>query len=224
MMGKTHRASGGLIALGGYLAFKHYGMLDPQIADVTELITLYASAYYGSVVADNDHVWESSPLRDPLSWVFNKVLHLTTPLRKKMESNKMNKGLVYHALGLFDARHRSWQTHSEVPLLLIGLALYLLPRGFEWTMILGFGLGYISHALMDMLSAGGYNIFIFQMINKMFKRRILPSKIRLVPKTQFFVTDGVFEQGVYKVLNFTTILAAIWVVVQECLIFYSKLY
>lgn len=224
MMGKTHRASGGLIALGGYLAFKHFNMLDPQIADVTELITLYASSYYGSVVADNDHVWENSPLRDPLSWVFNKVLHLTTPLRKRMEASKRGKGLLYNLLGLFDARHRSWQTHSEIPLILIGLALMGMQRGFEWTMVLGFGMGYLSHAVMDMLSVGGWNIFSFQMINKLCKRRILPSKIRLVPKTQFFVTDGLFEQGVFKVLNFVTILLAIWVVALECYSIYSKIF
>ena len=222
MMGRTHRVCGGLVALGGYIAFKKAGMLDPNINDITELITIYAASYYGSVAADNDHVWESSPLKDPFSWLLNKILHLTTPIRKKMEEMGKRKSITYSLLGVFDARHRSWQTHSELPLILIGMALYLMPRGFEWTMLMGFGLGYLSHALMDMLSVGGYNIVIFQIANKILKRQVLPPKIRLVPRNSFFATGGRFEEGVYRVLNFSTILVAIWVVIQECVNIYSN--
>lgn len=212
MMGKTHRAAGGLIALSGFVVAKRYGLLNPAINDVTELLLLYGTSYYGSIAADNDHVWVSSPCNDPLSWIINKILHLTTPIRKEMEEKGIDKGIIYKLSGVFDARHRSWQTHSELPLLIILYFLSIMNRSYEWILLLGFGLGYLSHALMDMLSSGGYHLLIAKIINKAIHKRVLPDKIRLVPRDRFFNTGGTFEAGVYRVINFCSTLLALYVV------------
>ena len=227
MLGKTHRRAGAVISLGGYLLFKQFGLLDPNLRDITELITLYAASYYGSIFADIDQPWQSCPCHDPLSRIINKGLHLTSKRLRKMREEKSDRGLkegrVYKILSVFDARHRSWQTHSELPLLIILYGLIKLPRGFEWTMLMGFFVGYLSHMFMDMLSVDGYNFLTAKILNKLLRHKVLPEKIRLVPKSKFFITDGVFEKLVTRGLNFTSIVLALIIVGSELYYMYQKL-
>lgn len=199
MMGKTHRQLGAMVAMSWFLYLKSVGGLDPGISNVAELVTMYGASYYGAVFPDVDQVGEASPVSDPLSILINKTIHLTSPIRRRMRDMKKDKGFIYKVLGLLDARHRSWQTHSEVPLLLLWLATTFIRGGLVGVMVLGFALGYLSHVVGDLLSVGGWNILSFKVMNKVLKREILPEKIRLVPKTKFFVTDGAFEHGAFRV-------------------------
>ena len=108
MQGKTHRIGGVLCAATGYVLLSSKGLLLKDVNPLLQLAVMYPFAIYGSVMPDLDHHWESAPVRDPVSWGINKVLHLAN-----------GKSNIAKPLKLFDAKHRSWQTHSDIFLILL---------------------------------------------------------------------------------------------------------
>lgn len=197
MTGKTHRVGGMLCCLGGYSLLKANGMLLGDVNPLLQLVVMYPFAIYGSTVSDLDHDWHSAPSRDIISYGINKTLHLTSKVRDNMNE----KSPAYKALGVFDAKHRSWQTHSDLFLvLMIMLSTWLLGSGISSVdqvlvrlVSVGLILGVISHLVLDMLTPEGVWSIIMCVVGKVTKSRKLPRKISFVPNTEFFRTGGTWE-------------------------------
>ena len=198
MTGKTHRVGGVLCALGGFSYLQSKGLLLNNINPAVQLLVMYPFAIYGSTFPDLDHNENSTPSKDVVSVVINKVLHLS----------KAERG----PLKLFNAKHRSWQTHSDLFLVLSLALLYHVFKmpldGFtaEKSILmlvgLGFSFGLVSHLILDMLTPEGIWSLLFIGIGKIFSflRRVLPRKIRFVPYTRFFYTGGKWESFIRTIL------------------------
>ena len=115
-----------------------------------------------SIVSDLDHNANSIPSKDIVSVAINKVLHLTSGLNES--TGGRNK-----VFGLLDAKHRSWQTHSDLFLVALMYALYQMVMETKlatvesviWSLVgMGFILGVISHLVLDMITPEGIWSFI----------------------------------------------------------------
>lgn len=195
MEGKTHRLGGVLCTLVGYSVLESKGMLIDGVNPLLQLTVVYPFALYGSVFSDLDHGWQSAPAKDPFSFLVNKLLHLTTWVRRKTDA----KGKV---LSVFDAKHRSWQTHSDMFLFVLIAAFFavLYSDGsgvssviFE-LVAMGFITGVVSHLILDMLTPDGIWFIIPSLIKG---KKVM---ISLVPKTKFFNTGGRWEMIVRVVM------------------------
>lgn len=98
MTGKTHRVGGMLGGLVGFSLLKSQGMLVSGVSEPLQLVMLYASSMYGSILSDMDHEWESCPAHDAMSWVLWKVLHLTTPIRRFLSKGGKIRKWLYKKL------------------------------------------------------------------------------------------------------------------------------
>lgn len=204
MEGKSHRVGGVLAALGGYYLLKEQGFLIEGVTPLVQLAIIYPFSIVGSLLPDQDHHEESAPMKDVISLTFCKVLHLTTGVRKKMKlAGVSEKSWWYRLLGIFDAKHRSWQTHSDLSFGLICFMLMslmsssgglLTAEGIIIKLIsMGLVLGLMSHLVLDMLTPSGVWCLFFVGINKLVGHKVLPEKIRFVPNRKFFSTGGKWE-------------------------------
>lgn len=216
MTGKTHRVGGMLSALVGYTILQEKGLLINGVNPLLQLTVMYPFSIYGSVVSDLDHHWKSSPSKDIVSYGINKVLHLGTDVRKKQE--KLGKKKVSPIVSVFDAKHRSWQTHSDVFLLLLVLGLIYLINSPSMVgansiilQLVGTGLilGVISHLFLDMLTPEGIWSLILLPFGKKKKGKKEAPKIHLVPNSSFFATGGQWETAVRWVMWFISVLLLI---------------
>jgi membrane-bound metal-dependent hydrolase YbcI (DUF457 family) len=182
-------------------------MVMQDVNPLLQLTVMYPFAIYGSVVSDLDHNWNSAPAKDPISKGINGLLHLTTGIRKKTGSKNP-------ILSVLDAKHRSWQTHSDL-FLFVFVALGIFLSGGDTnnanTIILklvsmGFVLGLISHLVLDSLTPAGIWCIIPSIIGR---RRVA---FRLVPKTKFFATGGSWELIVRTIMYFVIIILGIYIV------------
>lgn len=216
MQGKTHRLGGTVCAMVGFIALKETGSLmsSDVVSPVLQFLTIYTAGIYGGLSPDNDHHFESSPLHDPASYVHNKLLHLFNKpykmLDNQLSAKDKRKSLWYKLCRFLSCRHRSWQTHSEVSVLVIGYLLThpVLPifHGYVdpvlWSLIvLGFGFGVLSHILLDMLTTEGVPIALAEFCQVFFGWTWLPSTFRLVPKSSVFKTGSQWELSVRKGLE-----------------------
>lgn len=208
MQGKTHRVGGVLSALAGYVILEGNDMLIPNVEPVLQLAVMYPFAIYGSIISDLDHNWNSVPAKDPFSLCINKVLHLTTGLRQK-NGKKLNP-----VLSVFDAKHRSWQTHSDLFLFVfIALSFFIGSSSivdassiiFKLIM-LGFTLGLISHLILDSLTPEG----IWFIVPSIIRRKKV--SFRLVPKSKFFATGGSWERLIRSAMWLIIIFLSIYVI------------
>ena len=117
MTGKTHKVGGMLCAVSGFILLRNSNMLLPNVNEFIQLAVMYPFAMWGSTAPDLDHHWESCPDKTLPNYVVNKALHITKPLMKLTESNKSSG--VYKFAKMMNASHRSWQTHSDLTLLLV---------------------------------------------------------------------------------------------------------
>lgn len=215
MLGKTHRLGGVVSALGGYIALEATGNTLSDVNPMLQLAVVYPFAIYGSTWSDLDHHWGSVPSKDPVSWVFHKGLHLTSKPRKAVENAGGKGKLGYNLLGIADARHRSWQTHSD--LTFIGLCAMLWYLCFsEWSIfagpdlviakliLAGLILGTLAHIFLDAITPEGIWMVIPMALKRIFKIKGLPEKFGLVPKKHFFATGEGWESIVNKVLWFSS--------------------
>lgn len=204
MEGKSHRVGGVLAALGGYYMLKEQGFLIEGVTPLAQLAIIYLFSIVGSLLPDQDHHEESAPMKDVISLTFCKVLHLTTKTRKRMKASGVSeKNTLYRLLGIFDAKHRSWQTHSDLSFFLICWMLLsimsssgglLTAEGIIIKLIsIGLVLGLLSHLVLDMLTPSGVWCLLFVGLNKLIGRRVLPEKIHFVPNRKFFSTGGTWE-------------------------------
>lgn len=200
MMGKTHAKGGQVAALGGYLWLQNSGVMSQvPVPGYVGLHIIYPFAVWASTAPDLDHGKNSTPSHDVVSKAIWYVLHATTNLRKGMRP----KGLVYSVLGLFDCKHRSWQTHSyEALITLFFLSLYFgsaqIPLDMNATtavilrlVFMGISLGWLAHIFLDGITPEGIWLASARLINSViFHKEVLPSKVKLVPNITFFVTGA----------------------------------
>lgn len=217
MEGKTHRLGGTVCALAGFIAFKESGYLLPDevVSPALQFLVVYSAGIYGGMWSDNDHHWESSPLKDPASWVQNKLLHLANKpykvLDERLSSTEKRSSFFYKTLKFLACRHRSWQTHSEVTLLAIWWLMtnpQVLFNGAVdsvlWMLVMmGFGLGVISHLLLDCLTTEGIRFALGVFIRSYAPSFPIPETIRFVPPSPVFKTGSNWELMIRKGLAFT---------------------
>lgn len=215
MEGQTHRVGGVVATLGGYLILKEKGMLIEGVTPLLQLAVMYPFGIVGSVASDQDHHTDSAPLKDVVSMSFCRLLHLTTKMRKASRIDKLAPPLSW-----FDARHRSWQTHSDLALaLVLGILIWVMRTSFFTgadaiifrLIATGFLLGLISHLVLDMLTPGGVHSLLGMSLRK-FGVKKAPVKLRLVPKSEFFATSGTWEKIVRRVLWLIAIILLLYIV------------
>lgn len=204
MTGKTHRVGGMLCVLGGFTLLESKGMLLGNVNPVLQLAVMYPFAIYGSVVSDLDHDWNSVPCRDVVSLGINKVLHLASGVRDTIG----DRSPLSKALSIFDAKHRSWQTHSDLFLFIMIIVMSNLMSSSTNSVdvaiirliFTGLIMGVISHLFLDMLTPEGIWSFITLFLRKVTGKRVFPDKVSLVPDSKFFRTGGAWEGIVRRVL------------------------
>lgn len=204
MTGKTHRVGGMLCVLGGFTLLESKGMLLGNVNPVLQLAVMYPFAIYGSVVSDLDHDWNSVPCRDVVSLGINKVLHLASGVRDTIG----DRSPLSKALSVFDAKHRSWQTHSDLFLFIMIIVMSNLMSSSTNSVdvaiirliFTGLIMGVISHLFLDMLTPEGIWSFITLFLRKVTGKRVFPDKVSLVPDSKFFRTGGAWEGIVRRVL------------------------
>lgn len=217
MTGKTHRAGGFLCSVVGFALLRENNLLLPNVNEGLQWLMMYPFCMWGSVASDLDHHWQSCPMKDPPSYVVNKLLHLTAPVQKSLEKAGDKKSGVYKVAKTFNASHRSWQTHSDLTLfVMIGLLIAVLNNNFGLGQIdamfvrvvaLGIVLGVIAHFILDMLTTDGVDSLALQVIGKLLHIKKFPKKLRFVPKWHCFATSGSWELWVNKVLKVLNIIA-----------------
>ena len=206
MQGKTHRVGGVLSSLVGFTLLSANDLLVPDVNPLVQLAVIYPFAIYGSTVSDLDHNWQSAPSKDPFSWCINKILHLGTEAEKHGMNNLVVKA--------FNAKHRSWQTHSDVFLVLfLAITWYLMTSAVPTVesillrlIFLGLSLGVVSHMILDALTPEG----IWFLIPSIIRHREV--KFHLVPKSEFFATGGQWEKLVGILMKLVSTILFIYVV------------
>lgn len=208
MEGKTHVLGGISAALAGTLLAQNGVTVTPlwglgegapkfsaaeyTVACFTVLVSTYVFAMVGAKLPDQDHNARAMPYRDPLGKTVWWMLH---------------PGSFMPPLKRFDAKHRSWQTHSDLTLILLlaaNIALYAgalpipadSPIGGVWSVIfLGLSLGVLSHLFLDAITKEGVWLVVFGIIpNRVMRSRIFPEKFRLVPKKSKYFKTGMAKK------------------------------
>lgn len=219
MTGRTHRVGGMLCCLGGYSLLEANGMLLGDVSPLVQLTVMYPFAIYGSVVSDLDHQWQSCPSKDVVSYYINKLIHLTSGIR-----DRVGKGsFLYKVLGLLDANHRSWQTHSELFLLIMTFfASMLMSSGVSTAdevllrlIFLGLILGIISHMVLDMLTPEGIWCISKIVVGKILRLDVKRTKISFVPNTKFFRTGGKWEDMIRGIMWFVCLILLVRIIYLE---------
>ena len=230
MTGKTHRMGGMLMSVVGFEMLRRNGLLMADVNEAIQWLAIFPFCYWGSTASDHDQNWESCPSRDPISWGLHKALHITEPLYTTLNSRLTGKqkrtSFTYKFARAFNARHRSWQTHSDLTLIAILYLLHLVMTGqvpmlsakdmlIATPILTGLCLGIASHLLLDMLTPEGVWCSIMVLLNKFIFRGKLPhwmEKWHFVPNWKVFHTGSTWEEFVYKVLRVLTYLAFIYLV------------
>lgn len=230
MTGETHKKGGMLVGLAGFLLLRKNGLLLPDVNEFVQLMVIYPFALWGSTASDLDHHWESAPTKDGFSWCINKALHLTTKSRSAMENLRgVEKTTGYKLMGICDAKHRSWQTHSDLTLITIIAMLWVVLSGrvnlglgvvdisIVSLILVGIGLGVVAHFILDMLTPQGIWMVSFMGVNKLISLiarkevRLLPEKLHFVPKWSIFATGSGWESLVCKLLSISTVVLVVYV-------------
>ena len=228
MTGKTHRAGGVLCSVIGFELLRRNGLLLPDVNEALQLVVMYPFCIWGSVASDLDHNWECAPQKDIISRGINASLHITEPICEGMERTHQDNTRLYKVLNLLNAKHRSWQTHSDLTLILVllvlnwvsntspGGAISAVDVSIIALILMGVCIGLIAHFILDMLTPEGIWFtpgVIFSFIaSKITKRRVsLLQKIHLVPKLKFFATGGAWEELIHRLLQVSTVLASVYI-------------
>lgn len=228
MTGETHRAGGMLISVIGFTMLKNNNMLLPDVNEFLQWLIIYPFCMWGSTASDLDHNWNSCPSKDIPSWFINKALHITEPVYKKLDEklsgNEKKSSMSYKISKFFCARHRSWQTHSDLTFVSIIFFLYMLVNGrigifnakdtmFLTLILTGVCLGVASHFILDMLTPEGVWNTLVVLINRFIFKGKLPryfERWHFVPKLRCFATDSKWEDFVCKVLKIATVVSVLY--------------
>lgn len=229
MTGKTHRAGGMLCTVIGFSILQDKGFLLQDVNEGLQWLVMYPFCMWGSVASDLDHHWDSCPVRDYPSWLINKALHITKPLKDGMDNTmsegQKKKSLAYKFADCFCASHRSWQTHSDLTVVVLIYLLSAVMQGkFNFlsvadipilTLILmGLTLGVLTHLILDVLTPEGIwlmGLVLLEKVLRLFNPRIsIPKKLHLVPHAKIFATGEAWESFIQKVLKIATVLSLVW--------------
>lgn len=225
MEGKTHYVGGSVGAIVGFIVLNSNGVLLDNVHPVLQFGIIYSFGIYGGMLPDADHHSGSSPLKDPVGRVFNKVLHVFNKpydtMDSVMPSGRKRKSFMFKLLSFLRCTHRSWQTHSELTIALLVFILYKLlnmdvaSADVSIMLLMGTGLtlGVLSHLILDMLTCEGINFGIGKFIKIFFPKVPMITTIRLVPNIGIYTTGSPYELNVRSVLG----------VVQYFLLFYAIL-
>lgn len=229
MTGKTHRAGGMLVSIVGFAVLKQNNLLLSNVNPALQWLIMYPFCMWGSVASDLDHHWESCPVKDYPSRAVNMALHVGKPFQKLLDKtlsdSDKKRNPVYKLCDLLNAKHRSWQTHSDLTLFAMLYLLHCVTSG-KFTqlgavdvavaslIITGICLGVIAHFILDIITPEGIWCVTLVALNKISKLVVpksnLPQKVHLVPKSEFFTTGGRWEQLIRKILNISTAVAVVW--------------
>ena len=219
MTGNTHKAGGMLISIIGFAMLKQNNMLAPDINIGLQWLLMYPFCMWGSVASDLDHNPNAIPMKDYPSKIVSGALHITEPLEKATE---VSGGAIHKVARFFNAKHRSWQTHSDLTLVTMLFILYkLLSIESLFTLgpmdltiirlvLTGICLGVIAHFILDMLTPEGIWLTGFAVLNRLIKKKVFPEKMHFVPHKKFFATGGKWELFIQKVLRVATWVALAW--------------
>lgn len=223
MTGDTHKAGGMLCAVAGFLLLKQQGLLLSNVNELVQLGVLYPFAMWGSTLPDTDHDWSSCPNKGVPNYLINKLLHITTPVYRRLDEtlpSHLKRGLGFRLAKLLSANHRSWQTHSDLTLVAVIYLLFKVMSGGIGTgavdsvdtaiitlMLAGVGMGVVAHFVLDMLTPQGIWFTFGVLVNKLAKRHILPVKLRVVPSSPLFSTGSNWEMLVCKLVKIATVVA-----------------
>lgn len=228
MTGKTHKMGGMLVSVVGFTVLKKNGLLLPDVNEGIQWLAMYPFCMWGSIASDLDHHWDSCPSKDIPSWFVHKALHITEPVYKRLDNKLSNSekksSILYKTSKFLTARHRSWQTHSDLTFVAMLWLLYSLVNGkfsiFTSTdillltfMLTGVCLGIVAHFILDLLTPEGVWNTIVVLINRFILKGKLPrhyEKWHFVPKMKCFATGSSWEDFVYKVLRVLTIIAVVY--------------
>lgn len=230
MTGETHQQGGVLVSVIGFSMLQKHGLLFSDVNVGIQWLMLYPFVLYGSIAPDLDHHWGSCPDHGLPSLAINKVLHAGRKSCKKMEETMTAKerknSSFYKFCSIFYAKHRSWQTHSDLFFFILLGFLMLLLNGkftslsagdslFLRIMLTGFTMGVMSHLVLDMMTTDGIHCLLFKAVNKLSKGKLkLPEKLRLVPKWGMFSTDTKWESFVQVLLKVGTALSVLYMLYQ----------
>lgn len=211
MQGKTHRLGGVVATFSGYIVLQQNDLLIPGVSPLLQLAVIYPFAQYGATVSDMDHHWGSVPSRDIFSKGLHTILHLGKKPREAIERVRGKRGaeksIMYNLLGLFAPDHRSWQTHSDLTIVMVAMGLWLSVFS-DWALfagtdaiivqliLVGIGFGILAHLILDGLTPEGIWALGFVWINALVGKKILPEKVGLVPHKTFFATGNSWEKKV----------------------------
>lgn len=225
MTGGTHKAGGMLMSIVGFALLKNNNLLAQDVNLGLQWLVIYPFCMWGSVASDLDHNSNAIPMKDYPSKLVNKALHITKPIEDVTEDNK--KSFLYKVARFFNARHRSWQTHSDLTLGVMIFLLYNLLTvqtlgNFSATdlvilrlSLMGVCIGVLAHFLLDMITPEGIWLSGFCVLNTLIRHKIFPEKLHLVPKgVSFFATGGKWEMFIRKVLQISTWIALIWLLLS----------
>lgn len=230
MTGKTHRAGGMLLSILGFAFLRYNGLLHPQINPALQWLMMYPFCIWGSIASDLDHHWEICPSKDIPSWFICKLLHITDPIykpmKKSMTESQQKKSKLFQVVSFFNAKHRSWQTHSDLTFIAMLLLLKAVMEGkfmflntydmaVLYLMITGVATGVMAHFILDMLTPQGVWCTPMVFINRVLLKGKLNKKWekwRFVPKLSCFATGSSWEDFVHKTLKVFTVIGTIWLV------------
>lgn len=228
MMGKTHEMGGMLISVIGFTMLKDNNLLLPDVNLGIQWLAMYPFCIIGSKMSDYDHEWHSCPDKDIIAFGINKVLHITEPVYRKLDkslsSRQKHNSFMYKASKFFTARHRSWQTHSDVTLISMLFLLNAvmnnkfsflgtLDVAFLSLILTGLCLGIVAHFILDLLTPEGVWNTVVVLINRFLLKGKLPrnyEKWHFVPKMKCFATGSTWEDFIYKVLRVMTVVSVIY--------------
>lgn len=231
MTGDTHKAGGMFVSVVGFYLLKKYNLLLPDVNEGLQWLVMYPFTMWGSIASDLDHNTHAIPSKDIPSRAVNAVLHITEPIKKSFEKNhseaELKHNIVYKVANTLCAKHRSWQTHSDLTLFLMLYLIYwlmtssslgVLDHSFLLLITMGICLGVIAHFILDLITPEGIWLIGLKVLNsviRLFNPRAkkLPEKLHLVPKSHFFATGGSWEKFVQKVLKVLTWLSIAYLLI-----------
>lgn len=237
MTGKTHQLGGELSAVLGFVLLKEKGLLLSDANLYLQLVAMYPFTLWGAKALDLDHHGDALPMHDVLSVTLSRVLHLTYKpykrMKTKLEDNgvspsrkrKIRRSFWYKFCKWANASHRSWQTHSELTFfVLVAVLWWIFNLSITETtnivllyiMIVGAGMGMLSHLVLDALTSDGIPLVLFRFVNLTLlgKSKLqLPERLHLVPKSGAFSCESNWESFISKLLRLFTVVSVVYLVI-----------
>lgn len=228
MMGKTHKAGG---ALGAVLAIQFVAS-NPYVTGDMGIVSKFLVTYPWTLMActwsDLDLDWSCVEDKNPLNLAIYKMLHIFNGAYDRCENSDCSKRKKF-ILRILKCSHRSWQTHSDLTLVLLLLMLKSVTSGGILSKLItqmdcyvislaltGILIGVISHLFLDMLNPEGIKCILFTVVYAVYlkiryknleKFKFIP--LKLVPNSSKFNADTDYGKFIGSVLRTTSYLYAL---------------